>query len=146
MQLDHATASRSGGTSATLDRVAPYVLSILRIMAGLLFFEHGMSKLFGFPQPLPPLHPLTLHWFAGVIEFAGGPLVALGLFARPAAFIMSGEMAFAYFISHAPRGFFPILNSGDAAILYCFIFLYIATAGPGPWSLDALLWPGRSER
>ena len=123
----------------TLDRLAPYVLSVLRIMAGLLFLEHGMSRLFGFPSPLPTPHPMTMYWFAGCIEFLGGILVTLGLLTRPAAFIMSGEMACAYFISHAPRGFFPILNRGDGAVLYCFIFLYIVFAGPGPFSLDALL-------
>ncbi len=99
-----------------------------------------MSRLFGFPSPLPTPPVFTMYWFAGAIEFAGAALVLAGLFTRPAAFIMSGEMAFAYFISHAPRGFFPILNGGDAAILYCFVFLYLAFAGAGPWSLDALLW------
>ena len=118
-------------------RLAPYVLSILRIMAALLFLEHGLSRMFGFPSPLltPPL--FSMYWFAGAIEFAGGILLTLGLFSRLSAFVMSGEMAFAYFLSHAPRNFFPALNGGDAAILYCFIFLYIAAAGPGPWSLDS---------
>ena len=121
------------------NRLAPYALSLLRIVAALLFLEHGTSRLFGFPSPLPTPHAFTLYWFAGAIEFAGASFVLLGLFTRSAAFVMSGEMAFAYFLSHAPRGFFPILNRGDAAILYCFIFLYLAFAGGGPLSLDALL-------
>ena len=133
-------------------RYAPYVLSIVRIVAALLFFEHGTSRLFGWPSPLPAPPPFTLYWWSGAIELVGGALLALGLLTRPAAFIMSGHMAFAYFLSHAPRDFFPILNRGDSAILYCFIFLYFVFAGPGPWSLDAI-WrnkdgaaPGRAAR
>ena len=120
-------------------RYAPAVLSILRIIAALLFLEHGTSRLFAWPSPIPSPEFLTMYWFAGAIELIGGVLLVLGLFTRSAAFIVSGEMAFAYFISHAPSSFFPILNRGDASILYCFVFLYIAFAGPGPWSLDALL-------
>jgi putative oxidoreductase len=120
-------------------RYEPYVLSIVRIVVALLFFEHGLSRLFGFPSPLPTPVLFSTYWFAGAIELVGGALVALGLFTRVAALIMSGEMAFAYFLSHAPHGFFPILNRGDGAILYCFMFLYFAFAGAGPWSLDALL-------
>jgi putative oxidoreductase len=125
-------------------RYASCVLSILRIMVALLFVEHGTSHLFGWPQPLATPAPFTMYWFAGAIELVGGVLVALGLFTRPAAFIMSGEMAFAYFISHAPHGFFPILNRGDGAILYCFVFFYLAFAGAGPWSLDALICKKRT--
>jgi putative oxidoreductase len=127
-------------------RLAPHVLSALRIMAALLFLQHGLSHLFGFPQPLPAPPAFTLYWFAGAIELVGGALLAVGLFSRLAAFVMSGEMAFAYFLSHAPHSFFPILNRGDAAILYCFVFLYIAAAGPGPWSLDALIGASRPRR
>ena len=123
---------------------APYVRSIVRIAVALLFLEHGLSRLFGWPSPLPTPPAMTMYWFAGAIELVGGFLVLLGLFTRPAAFVMSGEMAFAYFISHAPRNFFPILNGGDGAILYCFIFLYFAFAGPGPWSLDAM-WRKRTS-
>jgi putative oxidoreductase len=120
-----------------LQSLAPYVLSILRIVVGLLFFEHGLAKMFGFPGPQVPFD-LSLHWFSGLIEFAGGALLAVGLFTRASAFIMSGEMAFGYFLSHAPRSLFPLLNGGDAAILYCFIFFYFVFAGGGPWALDGL--------
>ena len=107
----------------------PRVLSILRIVVGLLFMEHGTAKLFGFPAA--PMHPamFQLLWFAGVIECFGGLLVAIGLFTRYAAFVMSGEMAVGYFYSHFPRSFFPLLNGGDAAVLYCFIFLYLVRRG-----------------
>ena len=125
-----------------LQQLSPYVLSIVRIIVALLFFEHGLSKMIGFPgmQVAPAL---TLHWFSGALEFAGGALLAAGLFTRTTAFVLSGEMAFAYFLSHAPRGFFPQLNGGDAAILYCFMFFYFVFAGAGPWSLDAV-WQRRA--
>jgi len=125
---------------ATLNRLSPYVLSILRIMAALLFLEHGLSKFFGFPGAAHPLALFGLEWFAALIEFVGGILLTLGLFSRAAAFIMSGEMAIGYFMFHAPQSFYPYLNHGEAAILYCFVFLYVVFAGPGPWSIDALLW------
>jgi putative oxidoreductase len=132
------TQSFAPSLAASIDRLAPYVLSILRIMVALLFLQHGLSKLFGFPSPMTPPPFLTMEWISGVIEFAGGVLLTLGLCTRPAAFIMSGEMAVGYFMFHASQGFFPILNHGDAAILYCFVFLYLVFAGAGPWSLDAL--------
>ena len=120
---------------------APRLLSILRIVAALIFMAHGTQKLFGFPAPPASGLPaaMSLPWFAGVLELVGGALLALGLLTRPVAFVLSGEMAFAYFIGHAPRNLYPVLNGGDAAILYCFVFLYLAAAGPGPWSLDAIL-------
>jgi putative oxidoreductase len=119
----------------------PRVLSILRIMAGLLFVEHGLSKLIAFPVPFAAGSPamFQLLWFAAVIEVVGGLLLAVGLFIRPVAFIMSGEMAIAYFYAHNPRGFFPLANGGEGAILFCFIFLYIFVAGGGAWSLDRML-------
>jgi putative oxidoreductase len=118
------------------DTWAPRVLSILRFFAGLLFFEHGLAKLTGFPQAVNWTRPYWLLVLAALIEAVGGALVCVGLYTRIAAFIMSGEMAFAYFMSHAPRNAFPLLNGGDAAILYCFVFLYLFVAGGGEWSLD----------
>ena len=121
-----------------LQRWQPQLLAILRIVTGLLFLEHGTSKFFAFPVPFPmpgDLPPMLLA--AGVIEIVAGILITLGLFTRLAAFIASGEMAVAYFIGHFPKGFWPLENMGDAAILYCFVFLYIAAAGPGAWSVDA---------
>ena len=127
-----------------LARWQPQLLAILRIVAGLLFLEHGTSKFFGFPVAFPmpgPLPPMLLA--AGAVELVAGILITLGLFTRLAAFIASGEMAVAYFIGHFPKGFWPVENMGDAAILYCFVFLYIAAAGPGAWSLDAWRRRGR---
>ena len=120
----------------------PRMLSILRIVAALLFMAHGTQKLLNFPPrannaPGPDL--FSLYGLAGAMEIVGGILLVFGLFTRPVAFLLSGEMAFAYWMSHAPRNFFPLLNGGDAAILYCFIFLYFAFAGGGAWSLDRML-------
>jgi putative oxidoreductase len=124
----------------TLETVwAPRVLSILRIVAALLFFEHGTAKLLGFPESPHSPEFLSLSWFAGVLELIGGALLILGLFTRWVAFILSGEMAFAYWMAHAPQNPYPLANGGDAAILFCFLFLYFVFAGPGPWSLDAIL-------
>jgi putative oxidoreductase len=113
------------------------MLSILRIMTGLLFMEHGTQKLLGFPPAANPGPALfSLLGVQGILELAGGLLIVLGLFTRPMAFILAGDMAVAYFMAHAPRAFFPILNGGDSAILYCFVFLYLAVAGAGVWSVD----------
>ena len=116
----------------------PRVLSLLRIVAALLFIEHGSQKLFGFPAPAASGAPatFTLIWYAAVLEFFGGLLLLVGLFTQAVAFVLSGELAFAYWIAHAPRSPFPIVNDGDAAILYCFVFLFLAAAGGGAWSLD----------
>ncbi len=116
---------------------APRALSLLRVVAGLLFLEHGVAKVFGFPTGPGLFHLAPLAVASGLIETIGGALVVLGLFTRLAAFIMSGEMAVAYFMAHLPHGFLPLANHGEAAILYCFIFLYLAAAGGGAWSLDA---------
>lgn len=121
---------------------SPYLLSILRIVAAFLFMQFGTAKLFGFPAPIMPgggTAPLgSLAWFAAVLEAFGGLFLLIGLFTRPVAFLLSGEMAFAYFLGHAPQGFWPVLNQGHPAVLFCFLFLYFSAAGPGPWSLDAM--------
>jgi putative oxidoreductase len=125
-------------STAALERYAPYALAILRIVTALIFLEHGAQKLFGFPgEPPGGLPPsFSFFWVGGVLEFFGGLLVLVGLFTRPVAFVLSGEMAIAYWMFHAPKSIFPVLNGGDAAILYCFVFLYLVFAGPGPWSID----------
>jgi putative oxidoreductase len=121
---------------------APYLLSVLRIVAAFVFIQFGSAKLLAIPAAIMPgggTAPLTsLPGFAGSLELVGGTLLLLGLFTRPVAFLVSGEMAFAYFMGHAPQGFWPVLNQGAPAILFCYIWLYISSAGPGPWSLDAL--------
>jgi putative oxidoreductase len=118
---------------------APRMRSILRMVAGFLILQHGTQKLFGFPanQPSPPVELLSRLGLASVIEIVCGLLLILGLFTRPAAFVLAGEMAVAYFIAHVPRGLLPLLNGGEPAVLNCFIFLYLCVAGAGPWSLDA---------
>jgi putative oxidoreductase len=121
---------------------SPRLLSVLRIVAGLLFMCHGGQKLFNCP---PAAQPMNIPIFsfpagiAGILEFFGGLFIVLGLFTRPVAFILSGQMAVAYFMVHAPQNFWPIINKGELAVLYCFVWLYFAAAGPGPWSLDYLL-------
>lgn len=118
---------------------APRVLSVLRIISALLFVEHGTMKLFSFPAAMPGMEsglpPLLLA--AAILEVGGGLLLAIGLFTRPVAFLLSGMMAVAYFMIHAPQGFFPVLNQGEGAVLFCFIFFYLAFAGGGCWSIDA---------
>lgn len=125
----------------TLEAWRPRALSLLRIIAGLMILQHGMAKLIGFPAvaAFANLQPLSLVGVAGMLELIGGVLLIVGLFTRPAAFILSGEMAVAYFMSHASKGFYPLLNGGTLAIMYCFAFLYLSTAGAGPWSLDAAM-------
>ena len=119
---------------------SPRVLSILRIVAGFLMIWHGSQKLFGYPIPLPPGAEGPLIVIAGVIEFFGGLLILVGLFTRPAAFLISGLMAAAYFMAHAPSGFFQIANQGELAAIYSFLHLYFTFAGGGDWSLDSLVW------
>src|SRR5580692_10861812 len=115
---------------------APYARGLFRIIVGLLFLQHGLSKLIGFPPMDLGAMPEGLRIAAGLIETVGGVLLIVGLATRPVAFVMSGFAAAAYFMAHFPRGFFPALNGGDAAILFCFIFLYFAAAGAGQWAID----------
>ena len=132
----------------SLTKWAPEAHGVLRIVAGLLFLEHGTQKFLSFP----PGEYAGMGWafsnpgaYAGVIEILAGLLIALGLFTRPAAFLASGTMAVAYWMAHATQNFWPVNNGGDAAILYCFVFLYFAAAGAGPWSVDAARFRGRME-
>jgi len=134
--------------SFPLARFSPELLSVLRIVAAFCFMLHGTGKLFHFPAD-PSMPPMQLAvgsqpWIAGVLECFGGFLLLIGLFTRPVAFLLAGEMAVAYFQVHAPRGFWPTLNHGEAAALFCFIWLYISAAGPGPWSVDAAMRKGES--
>ena len=119
-------------------RLLPYALAALRIMSALLLLQHGLQKYFGFPAPFPmgEVTLLSLTGLAGLLELVGGSLLLVGLFTRPAAFILSGEMAVAYFMAHAPRGFYPIVNQGELAVLFCIVFLYMTAAGPGALSVD----------
>jgi len=120
-------------------RYQPEALGVLRIVSSLIFFAHGTMKLLGFPASERQTEVLSLSWIAGAFELVGGALLLVGLFTRPVAFVLAGVMASAYWIAHAPRSFYPVLNGGDAAILYCFVFLYFVFAGPGRWSVDAAM-------
>jgi putative oxidoreductase len=125
--------------------------ALLRVFAGALFMQHGVQKLFGLladpSRPWSGAPPaFSQFWFAGVLETFGGLLIVLGLFTRPVAFVLAGEMAFAYFMAHAPRGFWPVRNGGENVVLFCFVFLYLAFAGAGPFSLDALRRGRRGAR
>ena len=117
----------------------PQLLSVLRIMSGLLLLQHGTTKYLNFPESqMNNASPFTMSGAAGVLELIGGVLIVIGLFTRPVAFVLSGMLAVAYFYAHAPQGFFPLLNGGELAILYCFVFLFLAAAGGGAWSVDRL--------
>jgi len=135
-------------SGANVARYAPHALALLRIVTAVLFLAHGLVKLVGFPAGAAPGEQpvMTLLWLAGVIEVVTGALLILGLLTRPAALVACGEMAVAYWLYHAPRSFFPAINGGDAAILFCFVFLYIFAAGPGTLSLDGLLHSASPER
>jgi putative oxidoreductase len=117
-----------------LAKASPHILSLLRIVTALLFIEHGLQKYFGFPSAGPPMN--TLLYVQAAIEVIGGVLLLVGAFTRPVAFILAGDMAVAYFMAHFPRSFFPAMNSGDAAVLFCFVFFYLFFAGGGAWSVD----------
>ncbi len=118
----------------SLEKWAPYVLGVVRIVAALLFIEHGLQKVFGFPSAGPTMSPIL--WLQAAIEVVGGVLLLVGAYTRPVAFLLSGDNAAAYFMAHFPRSFYPAVNGGDAAVLFCFVFLYIVFAGGGPWSVD----------
>lgn len=128
----------------SLSRLTPAFLSILRIVVGLVFLQHGTGKLLGFPHLPSVPATMSLSWWGGVLELVGGVLIVLGLFTRPVAFILSGEMAVAYFVSHFPKSFFPVLNGGELAVVLCFVFLFFFFAGGGSISVDAML--GRGKR
>jgi putative oxidoreductase len=126
-------------SNSTYKAWTPRILGILRIIIGFLFLQHGTAKLFGIPHiaMFDGLQLASLLGLAGILELVGGVLILIGLYTRQAAFILSGEMAFAYFMAHAPHGFLPILNQGELAVVYCFVFLYFAVAGAGAYSIDA---------
>ena len=120
----------------------PYILSVLRIVIGLLFLQHGLSKVFNFPAPSPVASLSGLLILAAILETVGAFLFLIGAYTRIVAFILSGEMAFAYFMAHAPKDFYPLINGGTLAIMFCFTCLFLSTAGAGPWSVDAAMKRG----
>jgi putative oxidoreductase len=130
------------GTVSRWRSWSPYLLSILRIVAAFLFVQFGTAKVLAFPAEVMPgggtAGAWTIAWVAGMLEIIGGSLLLVGLFTRPTAFILAGEMAFAYFMGHAGQGFWPVLNQGTPAVIFCFVFLYLSAGGAGPWSLDAM--------
>ena len=131
-------SGRKSALTVIPQSLAPALQSVLRIAIGLLLLEHGTGKLIGFPHGLPFIDklPAGLLYFTGTVELVGGILITLGLFTRPVAFVLSGFMAVAYFMAHFPMSFFPAINMGELAALYCVVFLYLAAAGPGPWAID----------
>ncbi len=141
-RLDQDVSQFKFGDEVMMNFLRPYesqLLGVLRIMSGLLLLQHGTTKFLNFPAgPMNNASPFSMGGAAGVIELIGAPLLILGLFTRPVAFLLSGMTAVAYFYAHAPRSFFPLLNGGELAALYCFVFLYLAAAGSGAWSLDRL--------
>lgn len=119
-----------------MKRLEPQTYALLRIVTGFLFLWHGMGKLFGYPEPMPPGVPGFISWIAGPLELFGGALVMMGLFTSPVAFVLSGLMAFAYWMGHGFNALLPVVNKGELAVLYCFVFLYISARGSGIWSVD----------
>ena len=141
MNIEAVEQARIGLLRPLPDRWVPPLLSVLRAVTAFLFLAHGTQKLFGFPAAgaRPPVDLASLTGVAGIIEIVGGTLLLVGVMSRPVAFLLSGEMAVAYFLRHAPRDFWPAVNGGELAALYCFLFLFIAAAGPGVWSLDSVI-------
>ena len=141
---------RSSSFTGRLESFAPYALALLRIVAAYLFIQHGTAKLFGVPHvaALDGVQVMSLFGFAAILELVGGALLLIGLWVRPVALLLSGEMAVAYFIAHASHGhvLLPTLNEGEAAVLYCFVFLLLSVAGAGAWSLDSMRKSERTSR
>ena len=145
MEGNQTRIEGGGFMSGLLSRLESHAYALLRIVGGLLFLFHGLQKVFGMYGGTP-MPAMSMHWFAGVIELVAGVLIMIGLFASLAAFIASGEMAYAYFTAHQPKGTWPVENGGELAALYCFLFLYVATRGSGIWSVDWLRGRGRRGR